>query len=900
VNRRARRVARAYILILGVCALHAARAHAQAPALTPPELLQDAEAAYPQEARAERLEATVLLKLTIDTQGAVSDAEVLEPAGHGFDEAARQAALRFRFVPAKRDGVPIVATIRYPYRFEPPPLPTGSVAGHVPMVDAQGPVQAFVRGPDGGEHPAEVEPSGGFRVSELEPGAYAVRVTDGVRTATADVTVNAGAETEVTLAWPQPTAASAPPPPSAAAATPVEVHVQGERSAAERLQHSAEAVNVVELRRAHEQTADLGEVLARTQGVSVRREGGLGSNVRFSLNGLTDDQIRFFLDGVPLELAGFPFGVANVPVNLVDRVEVYRGVVPVRFGADALGGVVNLVTPDLKRSYFDASYQVGSFGTHRVALGGRYYDPDTGFVLSHTAYLDIAKNDYDVTVQVPTDDGSQVEARVPRFHDRYRAYGATLEGGVIDRPWAKRLLLMGYATSFDRQVQNNVIMTVPYGEVRDGETDYGATAKYDVELGKEVELNVIANYSHRAIRYVDDSTWVYDWYGRRIHERLTPGEVGEPPADQTTWQNAVFGRALATWRPAEDHTFRATATPTFTTRYGQNLLHDTATPDPQSPTRSLLTVVLGLEYQLDLWSDRFSNIAFFKDYIYHADGEYVPPAGGGLRDHIVDSHTQGAGDSLRFRFTPWLYAKASYEYATRLPRPDEAFGNGVLTRQNPTVRPEVSHNVNIGPRVELRDRRLGELTVDVNGFLRDSDRMIVLINGDKTSQFQNVLHARGLGLENALSWLSPRRWVGLDGTLTWQDLRNISRSGPFADVHGDRVPNRPYLFASWGGRLRFEDVTGQGDSIEPFYIGRYVHQFYRGWESLGINAPNWKQTVDAQVSHDVGVTWIGNFDFARTSVTLEVQNLTNAKLYDNFGVQRPGRAFYAKLAATLR
>lgn len=900
MNRRAWRAARASIMTLAVYALHAGRAHAQAPALTPPELLQDAEAEYPQAALAERLEATVVLKLTIDTHGAVSDAEVVEPAGHGFDEAARQAALRFRFVPAKRDGVPIIATIRYPYRFEPPPPKAGSVVGRVPIAGARGPLQAFVTRPDGGEHAAEVDAAGTFRVPDLEPGAYVVRATDGVRTATANVTVSAGGDSEVALAWPQPSAAAVPATPPTAAATPVEVHVQGARSEAERLQQSAEAVNVVELRQAREQTADLGEVLARTQGVSVRRDGGLGSNVRFSLNGLTDDQIRFFLDGVPLEFAGFPSGVANVPVNLVDRVEVYRGVVPVRFGADALGGVVNLVTPDLKRSYFDTSYQVGSFGTHRVALNGRYYDPDTGFVLGHTAYLDIAKNDYDVNVQVPRDDGSQVDAKVPLFHARYRAYGATLDAGVIERPWAKRLMLTAYATSFDRQIQNNLVMTVPYGEVRDGETDYGATAKYDVDLGKQVELNVVANYSHRIIRYVDDSMWVYDWYGQRIHERLAPGEVGEPAANQTTWQNGVFGRALATWRPAEEHTFRATATPTFSTRYGQNLLHDNSSPDPLSPAQSLLTVVLGLEYQLDLWRDRLSNIVFFKDYAYHADGEYYPSAGGGLHDQIVDSHTQGAGDSLRFRFTPWLYAKASYEYATRLPRPDEAFGNGVLTKQNLTVRPEVSHNVNLGPRVELRDKGLGELTVDVNAFLRDSDRMIALIGNDTTSQFQNVLRARGLGLENALSWLSPRRWVGLDGTLTWQDVRNFSKSGPFAANYGDRIPNRPYLFASWGARVRIEDVTGKGDSIEPFYIGRYVHEFYRGWESAGINAPDWKQTVDMQLSHDVGVTWIGDRDFARMSLTLEVQNLTDAKLYDNFGVQRPGRAFYAKLAATLR
>src|SRR5262249_10615613 len=116
----------------------------------------------------------------------------------------------------------------------------------------------------------------------------------------------------------------------------LEVTVRGAPSDAQRLQQSAEAVNVIDTRKPKQQTADLGEVLARTQGVAVRRDGGLGSNARFSLNGLYDDQIRFFLDGVPLDLAGYPSGIADIPVNLVDRVEVYRGVVPIRFGADAL------------------------------------------------------------------------------------------------------------------------------------------------------------------------------------------------------------------------------------------------------------------------------------------------------------------------------------------------------------------------------------------------------------------------------------------------------------------------------------------------------------------------------------------------------------------------------------
>ena len=65
---------------------------------------------------------------------------------------------------------------------------------------------------------------------------------------------------------------------------------------------------LVEARETHEaqrHTADLGEVLARTEGIAVQRSGGLGSDTRLSLHGLSDDQIRVFLDGVPLELSGF-------------------------------------------------------------------------------------------------------------------------------------------------------------------------------------------------------------------------------------------------------------------------------------------------------------------------------------------------------------------------------------------------------------------------------------------------------------------------------------------------------------------------------------------------------------------------------------------------------------------
>jgi vitamin B12 transporter len=252
---------------------------------------------------------------------------------------------------------------------------------------------------------------------------------------------------------------------------------------------------------------------------------------------------------------------------------------------------------------------------------------------------------------------------------------------------------------------------------------------------------------------------------------------------------------------------------------------------------------------------------------------------------------------LRYRFTPWLYAKASYEYATRLPRPDEVFGDGMLIHASLELRPEVSHNANIGPRLELKRSPIGDFTLDVNAFLRESDRLIVLLGNDRFFTYQNVYKARGLGLEHALDWVSPGRHVSLEGSLTWQSVRNASSQGAFGNFEGDRIPNRPYLFASFGGNLRFEGLSRRDDALEPFYNARYVQAFFRGWESQGLR--QFKQVVDAQFIQNVGITYNQSTGGARMSSTFEIDNVSDAKAFDFFGVQRPGRAFYFKLTGDI-
>lgn len=805
----------------------------------PPELLDFVEAEYPAAALDARVEGAVVLRLDVDAEGRVTGAEVTQPAGHGLDEAARAAALRFRFRPARRGTTPLPARILYHYAF------------HLPAPPAPRP-------PAG---PATASP----------PPAGPATAKDHGR------------------AHP----AAAPP----AAEVPLEVTVRGP-SAADRRRQSAEAVTVVETARAARESADMGDVLARAHGVGVRRSGGLGSGTRFSLAGLTDDQVRFFLDGVPLPLAGYPFGIASVPVGLVDRVEIYSGVVPVRLGADALGGAVNLVSDEaLRGTRLSASYEVGSFDTHRLTVSGRHLHAPTGLFVRASGFFDSSRNDYPVDVEVPDERGRLSPARVHRFHDAYRAAGASAEIGLVDRPWARRLLLRGFLVDHDKQVQNNIVMTVPYGGVTHGQTAAGASLRYEQPLGRGVSLAAALGYSFARTTFLDVATCVYDWFGRCARERARPGETGPRPYDQVYRDHSAFGRVHLTWRIHPAHALRLSIAPTYLTRTGDERRQaDPDARDPLTAQRDLLTLVSGLEHELDLLDDRLENILFLKEYVQLLASE-DPRPGGVFARRDRDTHRFGLGDGVRLRLTPWLAAKASYEWATRLPGPDEVFGDGAFVVANLELEPETSHNFNVGLTVDARDTRAGSWRAAASGFLRDTDRLIVLLGNDRVQSYQNVFGARSLGVEGGLGWTSPGEHIVLDANATYVDLRNTSADGTFGAFEGDRVPNRPYLFANASARLQLQGVLAPRDEVGLTWTTRYVHEYLRGWESVGL--AEYKQRIPAQVVHGVGLAYLVRGQRASLSTTLEVQNLTDERVFDFFGVQRPGRSFFVKTAAEL-
>ncbi len=140
----------------------------------------------------------------------------------------------------------------------------------------------------------------------------------------------------------------------------------------------ASAITVLD-KAAIDRNQDLGatELLLRTPGVSIARNGGYGTNTTLRIRGAETDQTVVVIDGVKLNdpaSAGGGYNFANLLTGDAARIEVLRGPQSILWGSQAIGGVVNVVTPLPQRALEGSlDLEAGSRKTisARAAIGGK-------------------------------------------------------------------------------------------------------------------------------------------------------------------------------------------------------------------------------------------------------------------------------------------------------------------------------------------------------------------------------------------------------------------------------------------------------------------------------------------------------------------------------------------------
>jgi TonB family protein len=315
---------------------------AKQPVVTLPELLHFENAPYPPEAEKAGVQGNVVLKLTIDKEGNVTAAEVLEPAGHGFDEAAQAAALKFKFKPATKDGVPFAAKIKYSYAFTlteveapPPPPPThGELDGQIFIAGTNAPLagaELVLLGPDGKELRLTSDGSGSFKLPELLPGKYKVKVSAvGFDPFESDEDVVAGEAIDVKYRL-------------APVSEGLEITVKGERPPREVTRRTLERREISRI------PGTSGDALRSLQSLpGVARPPGLAGLL--IVRGSAPQGTAYFIDGSDVPLIYHFGGLSSVvPTELLDQIDFYPGNFSARYGRK-MGGVVDVALrkPDTK------------------------------------------------------------------------------------------------------------------------------------------------------------------------------------------------------------------------------------------------------------------------------------------------------------------------------------------------------------------------------------------------------------------------------------------------------------------------------------------------------------------------------------------------------------------------
>ncbi len=97
-------------------------------------------------------------------------------------------------------------------------------------------------------------------------------------------------------------------------------------------------------------TKTLADALRMAPGLKLREAGGVGGETNIMLDGMDAKYVKVFIDGIPQEGVGSAYRLSNIPAGMADRIEVYKGVVPVEFGTDAMGGASSTLSPVAGRS----------------------------------------------------------------------------------------------------------------------------------------------------------------------------------------------------------------------------------------------------------------------------------------------------------------------------------------------------------------------------------------------------------------------------------------------------------------------------------------------------------------------------------------------------------------------
>ena len=660
---------------------------------------------------------------------------------------------------------------------------------------------------------------------------------------------------------PAPASASAPAPVAPLPpATPYETVVTaGPPPTEQPLHDQAAAATVVLPADSPRARDDLGDLLMEVPGVTITRSGGLGAFATISLRGSNPDEVRIYIDGVPMNVAaGGSVDLSTLPLGDVERVEVYRGTTPIAFAESALGGIISITTRTPGTPH--ASVRVGS-----GSLGNTFADATVGgrwrrlrlYAGVHALH---AINDFQYrsdngTVVDPSDDKT-----LPRQNNQL-GQGDGVVRAAVDLP-GRRELAVGLLGIWRRQGLSGLGI-YPTREATFVTTRGLAYTSYESrsDLGDSSRLRAQVFFSAQRDEFTDRLMEVGGIPAVTHDTVMSLGSTVTASKTAASWARlaAIVEGRRETFQPVND-------------------FEDT----PVGVPAQRLVGAAGAE--VDLW---WRQLAL--DIIPSARLETVRDVVTG-RD-LLFARQRPASDPivhalpvLRLGLVrpigPWLAVKANGGRYARVPSFNELYGDTGRQLGNPELRPEIGWNADAGVSFSASG---AAVIVDARTIVFGA-RVNDLIGWESTtagpSRALNLSSARVWGLEQELRMRIGRRFR-LAGQATYTDARDV---GDVASRRGRQMPAHPRYHAYLRPELR---NLFEGRRV---LAGAYVEG---DLSSGAFRDSNNQSPIPTRLL--IGAGFLIDVPRAGLRLTVSAQNLGDSRINDITGYPIPGRLVFASL-----
>ena len=651
------------------------------------------------------------------------------------------------------------------------------------------------------------------------------------------------------------------------------------------MRESPEAITVINGKDLQGRSVSLETILDKTIGLKVGQTGGLGSSSRIIVHGLEGNRIQILWDGIPMSTSDGTFSLDEIPIDIIERIEVYKSIIPARFGCDGLGGAVNIVTKEFSTDYLDASYELGSYQTHKGSVFSRKNFPKSGILLGAGGYYTSAKNDY--SFRVP----ERENLLVKRDHDRFRSY--MLKGKVaFTKLWFDEISTeFGYYNRFN-EIQG-VLKNSQHAENK------SSMLMLENKLIKSGILNNRLNFeshfslAHTTNNFVDTARVNHDFEGNIYPSPNGQGETGDVPHNSNDKGLEINERINLDYKLSTNHSLNLNTL----INYAQRQPNDDIASQHAGfiiggfPSKKT-SIVSGLTWEAKLFGRKLTNMFSAKYFHLHSEIEDLTSYEMIEAPKKKSNTTSQIGWIEAMKYEPFrgFHLKVSYQRAIRLPNSQELFGDGIITFPAAGLKPEKSHNFNLGFLIDKNEvLGLSRLQFEVNGFYMQVSDMIKLIKQHMAAGYVNAekVHIKGIETELKLD-ISPT--VYAYGNLTYQDVRDVLDYLPGTHApnptKGLRLPNIPYLFANFGAEYH-SDRLFKNWYVKAFWDGKFTEEFFYFWELTELQ----KRRIPRSFVNDIGLLLTYKNKY---SIALECHNLMNKEVWDQFRQPLAGRTFHLK------